>query len=173
MRERLRAAAQLVCIVGMVLATGLIGVGLAAMHGRGTVGLLDAALLTCMVPAVLVFLATVLAMMRGRSFRRTTLHIRRPYLWAILAACAVALGSAVVSVSGEHTAGGKTTTCASGYCRYNRNDSRLVPISTTAYLEDQAGGAVFAGGWSIAAQTIALGVLRGAVTMRPRRGRFF
>jgi len=66
-----------------------------------------------------------------------------------------------------------TTTCASGYCRYDRNDSRLVPISTTAYLEDQAGGAVFAGGWSIAAQTIALGVLRGAVTMRPRRGRFF
>lgn len=169
-RPRVRAVAQAVCVVGLLLAAVLVGVGLAGTRGYGTVGLLDTALLLCLPLAALAFVAVAVSILGSADMRTRTPRLRRPYGYAVMAAGALALATMVVSITTRaHITSARSTTCTSGFCRSTGPSLTVVPVSPTQHLEDQSAGAVFAGGWSVAAQTIALAALRGGIEMRPRR----
>jgi hypothetical protein len=167
-----RPLAETFCIVELALALCLVLVGILATLGIGTVRYFHLSLLVGLPPAAVAFLGLCLVRLqqarRGGGTRRVP-RLTAPYSWGVAAAAILALVSAALLISTGHT--GKSQPCDGGYCRYTAG--RLVPISTTKYLEDQGGGAIFGGFWSVAVTTLALGAVRGKLTMRTRGRRYW
>ena len=144
--------------------------GLVASLGAGSVLLLNTALIAGGVTGACTFLLLVAWWLGNRRVfsRYVLVGMPRPYSWIGFACAAGSLAVVAASVAAGHD--GKAFVCEGAqYCQVT--SAGTVRISTTAYLEDQGGGALFLAFWIGIVATSALAASRGLMTLRVlRRG---
>jgi hypothetical protein len=140
-------------------------VGLAASIGAGSVLLLNAALIAGGVAGGCTFLLLVAWYVVNRRVfsRHRLLEVPRPYSWVAFACAAGSLAVVAASLVTGHD--GKAFVCHdTEYCQFTSQGT--VRISTTAYLENQGGGALFIAFWTGIVGTFALAASRRLMRFR-------